>query len=70
VIEDHTEALANKGNGQKLMPLERMPWIYFMKQWYFGMKAHAGTDTRRGSVYSIVVTNAAVHDYHILRPLI
>jgi len=31
-------------------------------QWYFGMKAHVGTDTRRGLAHSIVVTSAAVHD--------
>lgn len=31
-------------------------------QWYFGMKAHIGTDTRRGLVHSIVCTSANVHD--------
>ena len=31
-------------------------------QWYFGMKAHVGTDTDRGLVHSVTVTNAAVHD--------
>lgn len=31
-------------------------------QWYFGMKAHVGTDTGRGLAHSIVVTSAAVHD--------
>jgi len=27
-------------------------------QWYFGMKAHIGTDTGKGLVHSVVVTNA------------
>ena len=31
-------------------------------RWYFGMKAHVGTDTGRGLAHSIVVTDAAVHD--------
>jgi len=31
-------------------------------QWYFGMKAHVGTDTDRGLVHSIAVTDAGVHD--------
>jgi len=39
-------------------------------QWYFGMKAHAGTDTDRGLVHSIVVTNAAVHDSRVMDELL
>ena len=39
-------------------------------QWYFGMKAHVGTDTRRGVVHSIVVTNAAVHDSQVMEKLL
>jgi IS5 family transposase len=35
-------------------------------QWYFGMKAHVGTDTGKGLVHSIVVTNAAVHDSKVM----
>ena len=31
-------------------------------QWYFGMKAHVGTDTERGLLHSIAVTHAGVHD--------
>lgn len=31
-------------------------------QWYFGMKAHVGTDMDRGLVHSIEVTHAGVHD--------
>ena len=39
-------------------------------QWYFGMKAHVGTDTGRGLVHSVVVTNAAVHDSRIMDGLL
>jgi len=39
-------------------------------QWYFGMKAHVGTDTRRGLVHSIEVTNAAVHDSQMMEALL
>lgn len=39
-------------------------------QWYFGMKAHVGTDPRRGLVHSIVVTNAAVHDSQVMEKLL
>jgi hypothetical protein len=38
-------------------------------QWYFGMKAHVGTDARRGLAHSIVVTNAAVHDSQVMEEL-
>ena len=34
-------------------------------QWYFGMKAHVGTDTQ-GYVHSIAVTDAAVHDSQMM----
>jgi transposase, IS5 family len=39
-------------------------------QWYFGMKAHVGTDTGKGLVHSIVVTNAAVHDSQVMDGLL
>jgi len=39
-------------------------------QWYFGMKAHVGTDSRKGLVHSIVVTNAAVHDSRVMDDLL
>lgn len=37
-------------------------------QWYFGIKAHIGTDTQ-GRVHSVVVTDASVHDSQILEDL-
>ena len=39
-------------------------------QWYFGMKAHVGTDSRRGLVHSVVVTDAAVHDSRVMDKLL
>ena len=38
-------------------------------QWYFGMKAHVGTDIK-GKVHSIVVTDAATHDSQVMDDLI
>ena len=39
-------------------------------QWHFGMKAHVGTDTRRGLAHSVVVTDAAVHDSQVMNELL
>jgi IS5 family transposase len=39
-------------------------------QWYFGMKAHVGTDTGRGLVHTVVVTDAAVHDSQVMDGLL
>ena len=39
-------------------------------QWYFGMKAHVGTDTKRRLVHSVVVTNAGVHDSQVIDQLL
>ena len=39
-------------------------------QWYFGMKAHVGTDTGRGLAHSVVVTDAAVHDSQVMDELL
>lgn len=39
-------------------------------RWYFGMKAHVGTDTRRGLVHRVVVTDASVHDSRVMDDLL
>lgn len=39
-------------------------------QWHFGMKAHVGTDTRKGLAHSVVVTDAAVHDSQVMDELL
>lgn len=38
-------------------------------QWYFGMKAHVGTDIL-GRVHSVVVTDASVHDSRMMEELV
>lgn len=39
-------------------------------QWYFGMKAHIGTDTGKGLAHSVVVTDAGVHDSQVMYELL
>jgi transposase, IS5 family len=39
-------------------------------QYYFGMKAHIGTDTGRGLAHDVVVTDAAVHDSRVMDELV
>jgi IS5 family transposase len=39
-------------------------------QWYFGMKAHVGTDTGKGLAHSVMVTDAAVHDSQVMDRLL
>jgi IS5 family transposase len=39
-------------------------------QYYFGMKAHIGTDTGKGLVHSIDVTDASVHDSQVMDKLV
>jgi len=39
-------------------------------QWYFGMKAHVGTDTGKGLAHSVVVTDASVHDSKVMDKLL
>lgn len=52
---------------------ERDPEMHQTKkgnQWYFGMKAHIGVDSRQKLVHSIVVTAANVHDSTVLPDLL
>ncbi|MGA7885603.1 MAG: IS5 family transposase [Acidobacteriaceae bacterium] len=39
-------------------------------QWYFGMKAHIGVDSRTGIVHSVCTTAASVADKHMLPDLL
>jgi len=39
-------------------------------RWYFGMKAHMGTDTRRGLGHRVVGTDASVHDSRVMDDLL
>ena len=40
------------------------------KQWYFGMKAHVGMDSKVRLVHSVVATPANVHDSRVLGSLL
>ena len=39
-------------------------------QWYFGMKAHIGVDSKEGIVHSVSSTAASVYDVHMLPDLL
>jgi IS5 family transposase len=39
-------------------------------QWYFGMKAHIGVDSRSKLIHSVVATAANVHDSQVLEDLL
>ena len=39
-------------------------------QWYFGMKAHIGVDSKEGTVHSLCSTAASVSDVHMLPELL
>ena len=39
-------------------------------QWYFGMKAHIGTDSQTKLIHSVVATSANVHDSQVLEDLL
>ncbi len=40
------------------------------KQWYFGMKAHIGVDSKTKLIHSVAVTAANVHDSQLLEDLL
>ena len=40
------------------------------KQWYFGLKAHIGVDSKEGIVHSVCTTAASVADKHMLADLL
>jgi IS5 family transposase len=39
-------------------------------QWYFGMKAHIGVDSRTTLIHSVAATAANVHDNQVLPKLL
>ncbi len=39
-------------------------------QWYFGMKAHTGTDPKNRTVHTVVATTASVHDSQVMDDLL
>ena len=62
-------ALSSTKNENK----ERDPEMHQTKkgnQWYFGMKAHIGVDSKEGVVHSVCSTAASVSDVHMLPELL
>lgn len=52
---------------------KRDPEMHQMKtgnQWYFGMKAHIGADSRNKLIHSVEATSANVHDARVLPSLL
>ena len=52
---------------------ERDPEMHQTKkgnQWYFGLKAHIGVDSKEGIVHSVCTTAASVSDVHMLPDLL
>jgi len=39
-------------------------------QWYFGLKAHIGVDSKQGTVHTVCTTAASVADKHMLPHLL
>jgi transposase, IS5 family len=52
---------------------ERDPEMHQTKkgnQWYFGLKAHIGVDSKEGTVHTVITTAASVADCHMLPGLL
>lgn len=52
---------------------ERDPEMHEVKtgnQWYFGMKAHVGVDSKTKMIHSVAATPANVHDSHLIPSLL
>lgn len=65
--------IINAPSSTKNQDGERDPEMHQTKkgnQWYFGMKAHIGVDSRHKVVHSIVATSANVHDSTVLADLL
>lgn len=65
--------IINAPSSTKNQAKERDPEMHQTKkggQWFFGMKAHIGVDSRSGIIHSVVATAANVHDSQILPDLL
>ena len=65
--------IVNAPSSTKNASGERDPQMHQTKkgnQWYFGMKAHTGTDAEHGLVHTVVCTAANVHDANVLGELL
>ena len=52
------------------MFLDEMDQTRKGNQWYFGLKAHIGVDSKQGVVHSVCTSAASVADCHMLPDLL
>jgi IS5 family transposase len=65
--------IINAPNSTKNQDRQRDPEMHQTKkgnQWYFGMKAHIGVDSKTKLIHSVVATAANVHDSQVLPDLL
>jgi IS5 family transposase len=65
--------IINAPSSTKNAAKQRDPEMHQTKkgqQWYFGMKAHLGVDSKRKTIHSVVATAANVHDATVLPELL
>ncbi|HSQ91124.1 MAG TPA: IS5 family transposase [Nitrospiraceae bacterium] len=65
--------IINASSSTKNRTKERDPEMHQTKkgnQWYFGMKAHIGVDSRTMLIHSVAATTANVHDSQVLPQLL
>ncbi len=65
--------IINAPSSTKNQDKERDPEMHQTKkgnQWYFGMKAHIGVDSKTKLIHSVVATSANVHDKHAIPQLL
>jgi IS5 family transposase len=65
--------IINAPSSTKNLQKERDPEMHQTKkgtQWYFGMKAHIGVDSRTKLIHSVAATAANVHDSQVLPELL
>lgn len=63
LIEQH---YAEVGKGRRSVSLSIMLRVYFVQQWFFGLQAHVGVDSKEGIVHSVCTSAASVADVHTL----
>jgi len=66
-------SIINAPSSTKIKKKERDPEMRQTRkgnQWYFGMKAHIGVDSRTKLIHSVVATSANVHDSQVLPDLL
>lgn len=65
--------IINAPSSTKNQAKERDPEMHQTKKgnnWFFGMKAHIGVDSKSGAIHTVVATAANVHDSQVLADLL